>query len=355
MTGLLDAVRIAGAAVAPHRLFQLNYFVTARCNARCRMCFYLDAIEKANENLDRELRIDEIRRIAAGLGHVPYLALSGGEPFLRRDLFDLLDALAEGVRPVMVSLPTNGAYPDRVEAVIGAVAGRHPATQFDVQLSLDGPEAVHDSVRRVPGLFRRLQDTYGRVRALQERARNVGLKIVITYSTFNQDHVGELLDHLADHMPADRVILAKVHGNCVEDARNGLDLGCFRQLLRRADALNRSGQARRSMVTSLGLRVKRGKERLRGRFDREQDLGRFCGSGRKLAVLTETGDVYPCEVLDRRLGNVRDFDYDLPRLLEVGMAPLDREGVIKSCHCDWGCAQNIAMISSVRFWPSLIR
>jgi MoaA/NifB/PqqE/SkfB family radical SAM enzyme len=349
--------RFAGgayAAVAPHRLFQLVFFVTARCNARCKMCFYLEAIEQANRNLPNELSLDEIRTLAAKLGHLPYLSLSGGEPFLRRDLADVVDALVTLTRPVLVSIPTNAAYPDRVDAAMRGLTERHPLTQFDIQLSLDGVGATHDEVRQVPGLFERLMETHARLDKLRAERGNFGVKIVITYSTFNQHQVAALLDYIEANMPADRVILAKAHGNCAPEAKDGLDLELFSQLLTRAEAINAANAPRRNLLSDVNLRIKKGKEKLRQRFEREADLGRFCGAGRKIAVLGETGTVYPCEVLDRPAGNVRDFGLDLHATLAHGMAPLYADGTIQRCHCDWGCAQNIAVVTSPRFWPNLV-
>ena len=353
MPTLSGSARGLYAAAAPARLFQLIFFVTARCNARCKMCFYLDQIEQANNNLTNELTLKEIENLAGNLGHVPYLSLSGGEPFLRRDLFELVDAMVSATKPLMVSIPTNGAYPERVEAVISRLAKLHSETQFDIQLSLDGPEHIHDEIRQVPGLYKRLFDTHHRLRALQKELANLGIKVVTTYSTFNQDHVSQLLDQIEQDFPADRVILAKAHGNCSPETKDGLNLNVFRRLLKRVETINSKTADQRTLISNMSLRIKRGKEKIRQRFEQNADLGKFCGAGRKLVVLGETGVVFPCEILDRPLGNIRNYDFDLYNVLNATMPELEKQNTIRECHCDWGCAQNIAVVSSPRFWPSL--
>ena len=318
-------------------------------------CFYLDSIEKANENLSMELTLKEYQQMAKTLGPIPYLAFSGGEPFLRRDLFEIIDSLVTAARPLLVSMPTNGAYPSRVKEVTKRLAAKHPKTQFDVQLSLDGPEKVHDEVRQVPGLYRRLVNCHTELRTLQEQMSNVGIKIVVTYSKFNQAHVAELLDQLEYDLDSDRIILAKVHGDCPKEAKRELDLDNFSNLLKKAEEINKRNSKKRSIATSMALRIKRSKELLRGRFEEQRNLGQYCGAGRKIAVLAEDGTVFPCEILEQPLGNIRDSKFNLHNIIDVGMQPLNEEGKIKSCHCDWGCAQNIAVLTSPSFVSYLIK
>ena len=342
------------AAVMPNRVFHLIYFVTARCNARCKMCFYLEQIKLANKNLVNELTTNEVNKLASTIGHVPYLSLSGGEPFLRRDIYQIIDSLVSSATPLLVSIPTNCAYPERVEDTARRLSIAHPNTQFDIQLSLDGPEKLHDEIRQVPGLYRRLIETHQRLIELQKTAKNLGTKIVITYSTFNQTEVGDLLDHISNELPVDRVILAKAHGNCAPETKDGMDMELFRRLLIRAEQINSQNAHRRKLIGKLTLGIKSGKEKLRERFERESNLGKYCGAGEKLVVLGETGTVYPCEILDRPLGNIRDHNYNLHQTLNSAMPDMKKQGVITQCHCDWGCAQNIAVVTSPRFWRHIL-
>ena len=355
MTTVNSMLRTIYAAYSPGRLFQLNIFVTARCNARCKMCFYLDAIERANENLSNELTLKEYEKLSRTIGPIPYLAFSGGEPFLRRDLFDIIDLLVSASRPLLVSIPTNGAYGLRVKEVTQRLAVKHPETQFDIQLSLDGPEKIHDEVRQVPGLYRRLVDCHSKLYKLREDLTNVGIKIVVTYSKFNQSYVGVLLDQLEHTFYADRIILAKVHGDCPQEAKDGLDLNHFSSLLRKAEKINNQNAAKRRMANTIALRIKRGKELLRERFEESRNLGRYCGAGRKIAVLAEDGMVFPCEVLEQPLGNIRNSNFNIHAIIKAGMQPLEKAGIIKTCHCDWGCAQNIAVVTSPSLAPYLFK
>src|SRR5581483_7169959 len=111
--GWLDVAR----TTVPYRVWTqrdfpqwLIFFVTARCNARCSMCSYWEEIEQATQ--EHELTLDEIRRVARSLPKITYLSLSGGEPYLREDLVEIVQAIVDTADPVFVSIPTNGAFPD---------------------------------------------------------------------------------------------------------------------------------------------------------------------------------------------------------------------------------------------------
>jgi Fe-coproporphyrin III synthase len=101
---------------------------------------------------------------------VPVLILSGGEPLLRLDLFDVA-ARAKAMR-FYVGLSTNGTLID------AAMADRVAAAGFDyVGISLDGLEATHDRFRHLAGAFGR---SLAAVRLLLERGVKVGLRFTMT-------------------------------------------------------------------------------------------------------------------------------------------------------------------------------
>ena len=83
----------------------LIFFVTSNCNCLCNICFYWQELNKSGS-----LSLDEIRKISRSIGRFRILLLSGGEPFLREDLFELIEFTNKhGIRPV---ISTNGTLID---------------------------------------------------------------------------------------------------------------------------------------------------------------------------------------------------------------------------------------------------
>jgi heme d1 biosynthesis radical SAM protein NirJ len=139
-----------------------------RCNLTCKHCYALSA----DHDYPGELALDEIARVIDDLAAfgVPALILSGGEPLLRPDLFEIA-ALARA-RRLYVGLSTNGTLID------AALADRIAAHGFDyVGISLDGLRETHDRFRRKAGAF---DASLGAVRLLRERGIKVGLRYTMT-------------------------------------------------------------------------------------------------------------------------------------------------------------------------------
>ena len=273
------------------------------------MCFYLEQIENAENNIANELTLPEIEKIFTNLGYVPYISLSGGEPFLREDLGDVLAVIGSEIKPLLISIPTNGAYTKRCVEVVKNFAESYPNTQIDIQLSVDGVGKDHDEIRQVPQLFDRLIETHDQLSPLRKEHNSIGVKVVITVSNFNQTKVEGLLDYVEKNFRFDRVILAKVHGNCSPESRENFNLPLFQRLCKKAEQMNSKVDDKSTLATKIARGVKITKEKYRQEFEEKENLGRFCNAGKKIAVLSETGDMYPCEVLDAPMGKVRNNSY----------------------------------------------
>jgi len=119
--------------------------VTDRCNFNCLHCRN-QLITKSQRNLDFIYFVTIIDDVAS-MG-VFRFGISGGEPFLRDDLEELIQhAIVRGIPRVFVS--TNGSK--ITEQRLQGLAGFRDRLIF--KISLDGPEDVHDAIRGVRGAF----------------------------------------------------------------------------------------------------------------------------------------------------------------------------------------------------------
>ncbi len=112
----------------------------SRCNCRCVMCDIwkvTDSQEISEADLLRHL--DDIERLG-----VEQVVFSGGEPLMHSDLFRLAALLRE--RSVTTTLLTTGLLLERDADNVGESID-------EVIVSLDGPAAIHDDIRRVPNAF----------------------------------------------------------------------------------------------------------------------------------------------------------------------------------------------------------
>jgi heme d1 biosynthesis radical SAM protein NirJ len=139
-----------------------------RCNLTCQHCYSISC----DRDFPGELSTAEVVRVMHDLRAygVPVLILSGGEPLLRPDLFDIAQyAKALGF---YVGLSTNGTLIDE------AMAARIASAGFDYTgISLDGLEATHDCFRRKAGAHRA---ALSGMRACREAGVKVGVRFTLT-------------------------------------------------------------------------------------------------------------------------------------------------------------------------------
>jgi sulfatase maturation enzyme AslB (radical SAM superfamily) len=345
----------------PYRVWQdtsfpqwLIFFITARCNARCSMCFYWQEIEHADHA--RELSLEEIRRMARSLPKITYLSLSGGEPYLRQDIVEIVQAIIDTADPMFVSIPTNGAFPDRVARAIDILSRRNPNTNFDVHLSLDGPAEIHNRIRVTKAAsFDQVMATHKAVLPLTRRRANVGLKFVVTCSTENVDSLDTFLDELSAQAECDRIHLIPLHGN-FKDKSMSVPNAKYMELAEKAFRLSNRKKAR-GVRHHLFTAIKRAMDEKLEQINAEADLGRVCGAGQKIVVLGPYGDVQPCEPLQKSVGNLRDHGYDFQAVLRSqAMAAFAKEHLGPGkCNCNWGCAIGNALVYDKRFYPAVAR
>ncbi|MEW6667856.1 MAG: radical SAM protein [Thermodesulfobacteriota bacterium] len=154
--------------------------VTYACNGRCLMCdlhyFYRDHPARKGAELETDTllrRLWESRIIR----NVRHLDITGGEPFLRKDLSDLVIGLFRMPRLELVSVNTNGMDTPRVVSHVKEILGNlAPEQGFSMSLSVDGVGDLHDRIRGVDGAFTRLTDTIHLLRGLRVQYPNFSLR-----------------------------------------------------------------------------------------------------------------------------------------------------------------------------------
>ncbi len=155
--------------------------VTKACNLRCVHCRATAHNLSSLYDLPTNLAFDTIQQVSQ-ISH-PILVLSGGEPLLRPDIFDLA-AFAVG-RGLTVALATNGTLVTR--EIAGKIA--HSGIRR-VSISLDGADAgTHDKFRRIPGSF---DDALQGFENLREWG--VSLQINVTVARHNAHQLPQILE-----------------------------------------------------------------------------------------------------------------------------------------------------------------
>ena len=174
MQELLQPTPLIGRRLAPPGPVVI-WNLIRRCNLTCMHCYSIST----DIDFPGELSTEEAFRVLDDLKafKVPALILSGGEPLLRKDIFDIADR-AKSMK-FYTALSSNGTLIDV------PLADRIAATGFDyVGVSLDGLRETHDKFRRKQGAF---EASLAGIKLLHARGVKVGVRFTLT-----QDNAADL-------------------------------------------------------------------------------------------------------------------------------------------------------------------
>ncbi|MEM3000922.1 MAG: radical SAM protein [Candidatus Nitrosocaldus sp.] len=119
---------------------EICIIVTYRCNARCNMCNVWQNPSRAGE----EITVDDIRKLPSGLR---FVNITGGEPFVRRDLEDIIGVVREKTKRIVIS--TNGYFTERIVSL----CKRYP--DVGIRISTEGLQKTNDTIRGISDGFDR--------------------------------------------------------------------------------------------------------------------------------------------------------------------------------------------------------
>ena len=81
-----------------------------------------------------------------------------------------------------------------------------------------------------------------------------------------------------------------------------------------------------------------------------------CYAIKKMIVLEDTGAVKVCEMMDQYLGNLRDFDYDINKVVTSKLAETEYQKIQNhECNCTWECAIRTGVIYNPREYGSILK
>ncbi len=349
--------RHAGSILWKRRPIHLTFFLTRRCNSHCPFCFYLKNRDSLPDE-HRELDLDEIGRISASFGDLLWLAFSGGEIYLRDDLVEISRIFYKNNRPPIMLFPTNGLLPQLIAERTELIVKNCPESVIAVKLSLDGIGEDHDRLRNTPGSFARTMDTYKLLAPLIRRFGNFELGVNTVFCSENQGKMDEIIDFVNGMKDIKTHTISLIRGNLSEDGFKQVDFGRYRK------AVERLEKNLKEKVSSLyrfkGAKIKAAQDILqRGLIHRTaQERRRLlaCYAGKLNVVLSETGELFPCEILTKSFGNIRDHDLDIGKALSTGRAAeIIRSIGKKECYCTHECYFMTNILFNPRLYPALLR
>lgn len=331
------------------------HFLTDRCNARCPHCF-IDFNNPAP--VGALLTFDEIRRLTKTMGRGLYnVNLTGGEPFLREDLFEIVSAYFENTTAKSIVITSNGSLVNAIKSFVDKFAHSGIKGRVKLSFSLDDFEDKHDALRNIKGAFSSSLEAYRVVEGCRDS--RLMADIALTVTPYNYRDILDLHTALKEkgiqHFSA---ILMRAEG-IVKSINNKSDvMNAYRKLvtriladqqLQKIPSQHRLIEAIRRYKNALVLDLFSGTSLSPSRVS-------ACEAGRLFGIIYPNGDVYPCEILDRAwcFGNVRDTDLNFIGLWRGGKASSLRNLLHQArCSCTYECAWSVNVVANPVYWARM--
>ncbi|OGP18919.1 MAG: hypothetical protein A2038_06715 [Deltaproteobacteria bacterium GWA2_57_13] len=307
-----------------YRPYVISWNLTQRCNLLCTHC-YISAVPEASNSA--ELTTQECRRVVDEIAQInpsALLILSGGEPLLRPDLFDLAAYARD--KGFTVVLGTNGVLLGEREARLMRQSGIQGA---GISLDSINPK-MHDGFRRLHGAWQAAvwaTEVLGaegidfsihtnvtswnveEIPAMIDLAGSVGAKVLLFFFLVRTGRGENIIDITPDMYERVLTYLARVQG--VGDGKNGTT-----QVDSSFDGQDdlwsvTSGRARGLLIrTRCAPHFRR---IIYGRDPRSPLLRDYaqgsCPAGKYYCRITPCGDVTPCAYMPVAVGNLRQRSF----------------------------------------------
>jgi radical SAM protein with 4Fe4S-binding SPASM domain len=328
------------------------HFVTKRCNGECPHCFIKG---KELKQGTEELTLNEIEKVTKKLG--PYLAnvnLTGGEPFMHKGILDIGRFYFKNSNIYSLHITTNGSYPKRILYFAEKLTREYPNKKIVFTLSIDNFAKEHDKTRKIPNLFEKVIESYSNLKLM---GPEVIPNINITISEMNYKIVSDLYHYLCEDYNIRSITTGPVR-----------DQGVYRTPVKKKRLITQS-------YYKLHNEISRDMEigKMEG-FDRRGWIGRIlnqknlilfqhiytilnskknsfpCCAAALFGVIMPDGSVFPCEGLNQKMGNLRNFDYNLTALWKSEESNKSRFWIKDNkCQCSYECVWTFNILSSWRY------
>jgi len=308
----------------PSHPYKLTFCLTFWCNYRCQTCNIWQMTPRD------ELRLDEIRAFFRKSPRFLWVDLTGGEPWLRKDFVDICEALLTSCRHlVLLHFPTNGYLTDKIVAGTKEIR-RMGGAKLIVTISTDGDEAMNDEIRGVAGGWRRQIETFRRLREIP----GVHVVLGMTLSAKNVDHFPQAFAAAKREIPD--LGYEDFHVNIVHESQHYLvnaDLGLRKAVAPAAlaRAAEEYARLRGRALDPVSFLERAYLKRVRQYVETGETPMR-CHALRASCFIDSWGNVFPCTIYDRKIGSLREVDYDLARIWNTPEAAR-LQGEIWESHC----------------------
>ena len=326
------ASSILGANLrSPALPYKVTFVATYHCNFRCEMC---NIWQKKSVN---EMTPDEVGLFFERYSQFRWVHLTGGELFMRRDLDDLVAAIQKSCRSLfLLNFPTTGWFGDKTVSLVERTLARGVG-RLMVTISLDGPKALHEEMRGLPGSWDKAIETFKRLRGIKRP--NFQSVIGMTLMAKNANRVEETLAAIRQAVPDFR--RSELHLNVGHESGHYFDNLGYPVENHHADIL-RAIEDHRKKNGAVLHPVKFLEDRYQALVSKYYETGKSplpCTALSSSCFIDAYWNMFACSIWDGKVGNLRENGFNLQELWDGERRKALRQDVVEErcSHCWTPC------------------
>lgn len=339
----------------------LYFMPTSRCNAFCDFCWNWENVADAGKLYKpgapikrKEMTLEEIEQFTINLPRMLLVNLFGGEPFIREDLKEIIALFVINTKVKYISIPTNGYYTEKILDDVESSLKRFPQTFFRLYISVDGPEKIHNRIRKLKDGYQRAMSTADQLIELKKTYKNLCISINANYNADTQEIMSEYVDELLERDKYDAINVNLVRGNPYDPKLLEVKVPRFFEI---QDKIRKKRKNSDQPFSVLHQTIEeKTTEIIKDSIYNPGPRKFNCFALKKITVVTDQGDVLACEeMLDNIVGNLRDYNYSLEQVLKSPKAKELRKSIVdRKCNCRYECAINTSSVFDAKEYPRLV-
>jgi len=327
-------------------------FATSICNARCRTCFYWFQLNRKGD-----MSLDELSKLSSTMPQFHDLWISGGEPFLRKDLADVIQLFYVHNHVRDVRIPTNGLPTEQTVRIVREILETCSELQLEIDVSIDGFGQTHDRIRAAQGNFEKAMETIAQLENIRTVSPNLTLYINTVITQENKNEVTKLGEHFKQNYDLDGHYFQIIRGDPKDTSLQAVSTKELMQIYQAALPLNFHYTSKLSRKHSRLDGLRRAFWKAGYSFSYDTQFSNYaygtkwkmpCTAGQTSIVIDYNADIRVCE-LRKPIGNLRHYGMDFnhfwtsfERRREVDQVKLDK------CFCTHICFMYDSMRHSKR-------
>jgi len=329
----------------------LIHFITNKCNLKCAHCFYSKEI---NIKGKEDLSLKEIKKFSKQLGELVWLSFSGGEPFMRPDIDQIYKIYLRNNKVKIFNCPTNGMLTDIIVKKTEEMLKLGGPKNFSINLSLDGLENTHNTIRDL-SCFNNVLKTYDGLVKLREKYPWLLIKLNTVITNKNLHEIEKLHFFVKKRMPEINFHSFDIIRGTPKDSN--VKTPTIEELNKLKSLLYKIWNSY-SFYGKKSFESKIANNTTKILFETCINILKTnkqpfpCYAGKVHCVLDNNGDISLCELLPK-IGNIKSKSFI--EVWDSKVAKKQKQSIKnKSCTCTHLCFQNTNFMFRLRNWPKML-